>query len=639
MSGATTWGHCENPACQIRGGMEKEHNNRNRNDKVALLSAPWPIYKRPSIQLGALKAYLQQVALDLTVDAFHLYLQIAATIGYRDYAAVSEKTWLAEPVYAALLYPEMANAARVVFQKETRRNSTAANIDFKKLVKKVGAETDRFIDGINWNDYLAAGFTVSLCQLTSTLYVTREIKRRFPGIRIVLGGSSVAGESGRGLAAVFHWIDFTVPGEGEKPLAGLVESIRTGDFPCGGDRPAMHSTGGLAPTASRKFDQLESLETLPVPDYDDYFRLLKSFSPEKRFFPVLPAEISRGCWWQKTLKNGGQGCAFCNLNTQWTGYRAKKTPQVIFELETLRRRYQLLSFAFMDNALPVKRSREIFESISATGSDFSFFGEIRASTDLETLTAMRQAGLDTVQVGIESLSSRMLQKLNKGTTAIENVEIMKHCEEIGIENRSNLIVRFPGSDANDVARTLRAIEYVQIFRPLKPVRFWLGLGSPVCNDLAAFDIKTHCNHPHYAALFPPEICREVPFVIRGYRGDLVKQKKLWGPVMRRIKTWEASYSQLMSARPGEPVLSYQDGGNFILIRQRRTGGSPISHRLTGSSREVYIFCRHHRAFKSIAEKFPGFSQKQIQGFLGEMVVKKLMFEDDGRYLSLAVRRT
>ncbi len=152
--------------------MAKKHNH-NRVDKVVLLAAPWPIYNRPSIQLGALKAYLQQAVPDLTVDTFHLYLQIAAKIGYRDYAAVSERTWLAEPVYAALLYPEKTSAARAVFLKETSKNSIAAKIDFKQLVKLVGDATDRFIAGVNWNDYRVAGFAASLCQLTSTLYITR----------------------------------------------------------------------------------------------------------------------------------------------------------------------------------------------------------------------------------------------------------------------------------------------------------------------------------------------------------------------------------------------------------------------------------------------------------------------------------
>jgi len=66
--------------------------NADRLMKVALIAAPWPIYNRPSIQLGTLKAYLDQAVPDLTVDAFHLYLPVAEQVGYTHYAAVSERT-------------------------------------------------------------------------------------------------------------------------------------------------------------------------------------------------------------------------------------------------------------------------------------------------------------------------------------------------------------------------------------------------------------------------------------------------------------------------------------------------------------------------------------------------------------------
>ncbi len=602
---------------------------------IALLAAPWPIYNRPSIQLGALKAYLTQTRPDLTVDAFHLYLPVAARVGYKRYAAISERTWLAEPVFAALLYPEKADDARAVFQKEAGRQATTACINFKQLVKTAGAAVDRFIAGINWEAYLVAGATISLCQLTATLYMTREIKRRCPDLKIVVGGPGVAGAPGRASVSAFPWLDAVVRGEGEKPLSGMIDKLRANPEQAVAGSPAILKPGDTE--ACGQFDQLESLDTLPAPDYDDYFTQLRRLEPAKRFFPVLPVEISRGCWWQKRLKSGGRGCAFCNLNTQWSGYRSKKTVQVISELDRLKRRYQLVDFAFMDNALPVKSSREIFNSLAATGHDFAFFGEIRAATNFETLAAMRQAGLEKVQIGIEALSSRMLKKLHKGTTAIENLEVMKHCEELGIENRSNLIVQFPGSDQADVAETLRAIEFAVIYRPLKPVRFWLGLGSPVCNNKAAFGIKTHFNHPHYKALFPEDISRKVPQMIQAYRGDCVRQKKLWGSVMRRIKKWESDYNACKQQNPTLPVLSYRDGGDFIIIRKKSADGQTHSHRLAGSSREIYLFCRQRQALPAIAKRHKSFSQRQIKSFLNEMVRKKLMFTEAGRYLSLAVR--
>ena len=167
---------------------------------------------------------------------------------------------------------------------------------------------------------------------------------------------------------------------------------------------------------------MRRLDRLPVPDYDDYFRLLKGFEPSRRFFPTLPIEASRGCWWQGRNNDGRfNGCAFCNLNLQWNGYRIKPVRQVVREVEHLVRRHEVVSLAFADNTLPEKQAARIFDGIGALNLDLSIFAEIRATTPPSTLRKMKRAGVDTVQVGIEALSSRLLKKMNKGVRAIDNL--------------------------------------------------------------------------------------------------------------------------------------------------------------------------------------------------------------------------
>jgi hypothetical protein len=99
--------------------------------KVALISAPWPLYNRPSIQIGTLKAHLKKTFPELKVDAYHFYLKVAEAIGYRYYQTISERTWLAETVYAALLYPEHIENIKKVskrFQKNLYKASTGRDM-------------------------------------------------------------------------------------------------------------------------------------------------------------------------------------------------------------------------------------------------------------------------------------------------------------------------------------------------------------------------------------------------------------------------------------------------------------------------------------------------------------------------------
>jgi hypothetical protein len=144
------------------------------------------------------------------------------------------------------------------------------------------------------------------------------------------------------------------------------------------------------------------------------------------------------------------------------------------------------------------------------------------------------------------------------------------------------------------------------------------------------------NHPHYASLFPQGILREMRLMIQGYRGDLKVQRKLWRPVVERLKSWERAYEDMRTSSGGWPALGYRDGRDFLLIHQRRPHLASVHHRLKGSSREIYLFCRSHRSLRDVVQRFPNLSEDKVQPFLNGMVEKKLMFREGDRFLSLAV---
>jgi len=605
---------------------------------VVLVSTPWPIFNRPSIQLGTLKSYLKSQFPELEIVAHHFYLKVAESIGYKLYHAISEKTWLAETVYAALLYPERSKPIEKLFFRKAKGKPLLRDVDFKDLTKRVAEVSDEFIDNENWNNFGIAGFSICLCQLTSAMYFIRRMKQNFPDLPIVVGGSMFAGSSSNRLFKVFPEIDFVINGEGELPLSRLIRNLK--NSPRTVDNlliPGIVTAKEMNIESRDGFSQLEDLEDIPVPDYDDYFNLLKSFKPDKIFFPTLPAEISRGCWWQKSTTGGKHsGCAFCNLNLQWEGYRSKNTEQIAAEIDHLTSRYRSLSVAFMDNLIPLKTSGEIFSNLSKLEKDFRLFCEIRATTPGRVLESMKRAGVKEVQIGIEALSTRLLKKLNKGTTAIQNLEIMKNCEELGIVNSSNLILNFPGSDKEDVKETMQNLEFAMSFRPMRFVHFWLGLGSPVWQNPKDFGIKAVFNHPNYAKLFPSEIYRQMVFMIQAYRGDLGYQRKLWQPVKKKVREWKKAYNEIHNGHVHSPILSYRDGRDFMVIRQRRLSADPITHRLEGMSREIYLFCGHHHSLKRILQEFPKLTEDRLIPFLKMMVDKKLMFEENRKYLSLAV---
>lgn len=592
---------------------------------MILVSAPWALYNRPSIQLGALKAHLRQQFPDLPVQAEHFHLRAAARIGYPLYQAVSERTWVAESVAAALLFPEQAPRIEKLFAREARASRLIREAGLKHLQTGLDRACDGFIRSIDWADFGLAGFSVSLCQLTLSLYLIRRIKALFPDLPVAIGGSTLSGESPQVLRTLFPEINYLVRGEGETALAELAEGL------CGRvwDRAAM--------VHDHPPRQVLNLDELPTPDYDDYFALLQTFTPAKRFFPVLPVEASRGCWWQAARKSGSAGgCAFCNLNLQWRGYRSKSPHKVATEIEGLSLRHKVLSFSFMDNLLPRKGAEELFFRLAESGRQYRLFGEIRADTPVKQLTVMRRAGMRELQVGIEALSTVLLTRIHKGTSALDNIEVMRHCEALGMHHGGNLLMHFPGSIENEVRETLRNMEFALCFRPLRMVSFWLGLGSPVFHQPERHNIRLTGNEPRWRVLFPVPMVKAMRMMIQGYAGDRTAQRRLWAPVAVRARQWRREYEQLTRSAHAGPILGYQDGQDFLIITRRGPSGVGQTHRLPGVSRRVYLYCCRSRSRKRIQARFPHLPADKLESFLRMMLDKRLMFGEGNRFLSLAI---
>ena len=608
---------------------------------IALVSGPWPLFNRPSIQLGALKAFLLKNFPQVKVKTYHLYLDFATSLGLPIYKEISESSWLAEPVAAALLYPENFIQVQKLWVKKATRSPVCRGLDFRELSNSFHYTATRLVNSIDWQKYSLVGFSICFSQLTSSLYLIRLIKNMVPSLQVVVGGSGCAGEMGSSLLKVFNEIDYVIQGEGELPLLELAKAISgTPD-----SKPLEKITGLLTRenlnSVLEKINQVQQLDDLPVPDFDDYFEQLARLPATKRFLPRIPLEISRGCWWKnaRSLKSTG-GCAFCNLNLQWKGYRHKSPEKIKSELKTVVNKYENLSISFMDNLLPNKGLKEIFEKIHSLKRDFRLFSEIRATTPAEMLAQMAQAGMRELQVGIEALSTSLLKKINKGTRAIDNLQIMKNCEIPGFPKLTgNLILEFPSANQEDVDETLVNLEFAMYFSPLKAISFWLGYGSPIWLRPQKFGIKRLTNHSYYRILFPKEVLSKLTLIIQNYEGGVRYQRKIWKPVREKVETWQKAYAKMHDSPRSLPILYYEDGQDFLIIHQRRLGTYDMTHKLKGSSRKIYLFCESHKHLKEIHQAFPSFTLEQIMSFLEMMVKKKLMFQEGERFLSLAVPLT
>jgi len=589
---------------------------------IGIASMPWSIFNRPSIQLASLKAYLDQNS-DFQTDLFHPYLQVAANIGADHYHALALNSWAGEALYAPLLFPEQQDAAEDLFYKECKHNPVLKKLDFKACLEALETSLDQWIASVKFSKYSLFGFSICFNQLLATLTAAKRIKKIHPELSIAVGGSGCVGEIGSSLLQNFPQIDYVINGEGEEALLQLAacRAVQSDES----SLPATILTKGKAYSATCA-KGIDDLNSLPIPDYRSYFSEMQRHFPDNNFIPVLPLEFSRGCWWNK--------CKFCNLNLQWRGYRKKSAATVLQEVNEQAKRHQCLDFCFTDNALPPKETDTFFASLAQRDADYDFFAEVRVITRPDILKQYRRGGLTSIQVGIESLSSSLLKKMDKGTRCIENIAAMRQSAEAGITLDGNLICEFPGSSKIEVQETLANLDFVLPFTPLSSATFFLGHGSPVAKDPKSYGITSIIHHKKNQQLFPAALLQNLTMLIKSYRGDKTVQQQLWKPVHKKIQQWQDFHEKRICSHP---PLSYRDGGDFLLIRQERSNGPPLRHRLLGTSRKIYLFCRSIRGIDAIQTEFPQLQKATLLTFLNDLATKRILFIEDDLFLALAIK--
>jgi len=585
--------------------------------RVLLISAPWALFHRPSIQIAGLRSYLQGQG-GYAVENRHLYLHVARKIGIELYSRIARSGWAGDALFAPLLFPEKRTEAARLFYAELKRDGKGPVPEFDNLVSDIETCCRDWLAGIDLASFSVAGFSVCFSQLLASLYLASRIKDAAE-IATIFGGSSCAGAVGLSLIEQFEQIDYLVDGEGERPLFELCNYLN-------GKQTAIPEQ-----VKTRYRDQTDAeitgikpLNALPIPDFKPYLNEIKDLFGNLPFMPILPVEFSRGCMWNR--------CTFCNLNLQWHGYRHKSSERMISEIQELSTAHESLNFAFTDNMLPTGELDQFFQEIAAAGHDYHFFGEIRAKTTPEQLARYRSGGLNSVQVGIEALSSSLLARMRKGTSVIDNIAMLKYCCAADILLQGNIITEFPATTPDEIAETLANLDFVLPFTPLDTATFFLGYGSPIHCRPADYSISAITPHPKNRMLFPKAL--QSGHLIADYRGDKLIQRKRWQPVHEKIQVWRDFHRK--RGNSSSPALSYREGERFLVIQQELPGEKPLLHRMRGLSKKIYLFCDRPKTIKEIRSSFTNLGRDAIESFVRQLSEKKLMFRDKERVLSLAV---
>jgi anaerobic magnesium-protoporphyrin IX monomethyl ester cyclase len=251
------------------------------------------------------------------------------------------------------------------------------------------------------------GISVMANLLPFALLLSREIKRRWPEKRIVLGGvgaKSVEEE----LLRRFPEIEVVAYGEGERSGPVLVEHLVRGkDL---GDCPSIfyRNNGDIARTAP--CPRITRLEQVAYPAY--HLTDLSGYSG-------LGMITSRGCPFQ---------CAFCSVAPIWNFQPCLRSAEdIVAEIAYLYERGGTDLFLFQDEfflASP-QRAKEFSRRLLASGLKIRWkaFGRVNL-IDREAMELMARSGCVEIRYGIESGAQEVLERTVKGFSVEQAIEVV-----------------------------------------------------------------------------------------------------------------------------------------------------------------------------------------------------------------------
>jgi radical SAM superfamily enzyme YgiQ (UPF0313 family) len=314
-----------------------------------------------------------------------------------------------------------------------------------------------FLDRITSKPHDIIGFTGYSSNAGMVREYANLIKWRFPETLVIVGGihATMAPHD-------YHCpqIDLVVRGEGGSALRQILARLRGGESPAFDGIALSPADPGFLEKAAQPPPEYPAWEAVPMPrrdlvERDRYFCVWTGCGEKKieTMFPRVAAmRTSVGCAFN---------CSFCVVPHLISRKYIERTPEdVVDEIASLKEGH--IYFVDDEMFLNAKRVERVAELLIERGIRKHYTSWARADTIVrhpDLFQLWRRAGLDTVYVGIESMSDDGLADYNKRTSVKTNKEAIATIKKLGITLHASLIVNpdFTDADFDHLENEVRAL--------------------------------------------------------------------------------------------------------------------------------------------------------------------------------------
>ncbi len=309
------------------------------------------------------------------------------------------------------------------------------------------------------------GLSTMTWQYGTCINIIRFIRRRLPGVHIVIGGyhpTLMYDEIGQSTDAGL--IDFMIRGEGESAFCRLMRALEGAD--------ELKSIPGLSYKDGNQFihnprGELQDLSQLKLPIRD---RRRKTWGYHIMNHPVEVMETSRGCT---------RNCNFCSIRHMYgRKFRPFPLSRILADVDDIyfKRKRRWIFVADDNLVLAPKRVIQMCRAIVARGyRKLHFVAQadcVTIARNPDMLSWMARAGFKTIFLGIENVSAKNLQAAGKGDIVAASRRAVRLCHQHDIMVVGGMIFGFPDDTEADIVANYRFLKttaadtaYCQILTP------------------------------------------------------------------------------------------------------------------------------------------------------------------------------
>jgi radical SAM superfamily enzyme YgiQ (UPF0313 family) len=586
----------------------------------------------PNINLGIMQALLTQKG--KKVKTFHFHIEFLPFIRrtnphiWDHFLSQSEQFGVEymglDYLFASILFEDTYQDSKDIFQE--RLESVGLTIsNFEALREITKSFLEYTFDKLSpyLRDTMLAGFSSSHYQLSSSLLLCSMIKKAYPGIQTVFGGKDCSGAFASELLINMSCIDFVGISECEGTVLSLLDHIE--------DRSkeivnvVFRGENGTIQEAMSRPNL--SLNLLPFPSYEfQEFPL-----PQNEL--IIPLEFGRGCPWKR--------CTFCPDESYHILCQAKTAGKIMDEITyyqdispDLRNFFILDSDALKDQKVIL----EVSEFLAGKGLTFHY-AEFRAERmNRDVLGAVLHFGTwaSHFQIGIETFSDRLLTLMNKGVTALKNVEVLKSVAELGVPVQFNLFTCYPGmsnKELNENLRVMDLISHILIYKNILiyPGEFYLPTDCPVFMNPEQYSIRKHAASIFSMVFkdFPMPSYSNYPYP---YEFDNDEEQYSLSTIIRE------KVDEIKSQTRLNTYMTYRATHENLHIDIGRNG-QHITHTLTGKGKDIYLSAVEKIQDVEVVADTIGISVEDVSALLSDLEQKGmvLLSPDKKYFLSLATK--